>query len=849
MCGIILLLIIGIVIITINKKESLALIEDNSINLRGIISQQGSHNSNNTLNISYEFLDDGKVTHIWNTKYDYYFNTSSGIQFTNHYEDYWTKNIFCIGYYNNEIWNKIYCADELSSFNKKIETDNLTYVNATLWKDIEYGVYDLRLGIQYHLGEIDAEQADENLTITIYGKNMDTKDIPYDLGFAWKVQDVNIPGLGEDYITINETEYSLNDTFDLTFKDINESFYNIHDLTKYLRLDWNNNLDYKVKMYGDGNQSTFYTALLINAGQFSAGQEKKTILNWIDADTSIETEVLADLDRRGVFGPYWYSTSVGEVIYLDNTADLYHTRTTDGGVTWAETSMGSTGPLTAYAVWFDQETPGDTGDLIHVVWADFTDSVFYYTPVDLSDGSIGTTRIINNTLTVDGAANSIFSGITKTVSGNLIAGITTQAGTFTFKSTDDGVTWSSIADIFELGTEADYILLYPANTTDDDDVAGIFWDKNVATISLKMYDDSANTWTETTLSSGMYTSYDKLNMDGVVRHSDGHILMGAWDRCDSVRGDILTWDLTVDSIASPTITAKTNVIGFFGRAESCQVAMLINQQTDDIFLASIDGNPTYYATTDVVYSNSTNGMTTWNGQQGYPYSETTDDIRLVHGGRTIGDNGGRMQWVFNNDDLTELFVNLVNDIEIAAATEVDNSPTITLSSPTDDTSNTIDSYSFLCNVTDDYNITNTTLWIWNSTGVWNNTVINISTGTSLNYTFSTLPTLSIENYTWNCLSYDNATQSNWATANFSLNVTPDTCTPTSPLSANYQFECSDNCVLKTALDANGFNVTINGTGTFELQENIYNWIYLRLMGESATKRCFIHCSGGKCFTR
>ncbi len=69
------------------------------------------------------------------------------------------------------------------------------------------------------------------------------------------------------------------------------------------------------------------------------------------------------------------------------------------------------------------------------------------------------------------------------------------------------------------------------------------------------------------------------------------------------------------------------------------------------------------------------------------------------------------------------------------------------------------------------------------------------------------------------------------------------------ISANYQFECSDNCVLKTALDANGFNVTINGTGTFELQENIYNWIYLRLMGESATKRCFIHCSGGKCFTR
>ena len=136
--------------------------------------------------IGYEFLDDNKVVHIWNNIDDYYFNESSGIQFTNHYNDYWTKNIFCIGYYSGEEWVKIKCADELSDFNRMIDTDNSTYVNATLWKDISYGGYNLRLGVNYFLG-----LNDQNLSVTIYGKNIGD-DIPFDLGFAWKVTDWDI---------------------------------------------------------------------------------------------------------------------------------------------------------------------------------------------------------------------------------------------------------------------------------------------------------------------------------------------------------------------------------------------------------------------------------------------------------------------------------------------------------------------------------------------------------------------------------------------------------------------------------------------------------------------------------
>ncbi len=265
--------------------------------------------------IGYEFLDDGKVVHIWNTQDDYFFDKDSGIQFTNHFQDYWSKNIFCIGYYNGGTWNKIKCADELSDFNKDIQTDNSTYVNATLWKDISYGSYDLRFGVGYHLG-----LNDENLSITIYMKNIGI-DIPFDLGFAWKVMDLDVPSNETtDKILINNSRYELDGVYDLTFKDmkkyINNSFptnqttgngsiiynysivevpipfYKIYDydggLTgkeNFLRIAWDENLNYAIKMYGNGNQENFYTALLINAGHFNPAQEKSTTFKWIDAVT------------------------------------------------------------------------------------------------------------------------------------------------------------------------------------------------------------------------------------------------------------------------------------------------------------------------------------------------------------------------------------------------------------------------------------------------------------------------------------------------------------------------------------------------------------------------------------
>jgi len=155
----------------------------------------------------------------------------------------------------------------------------------------------------------------------------------------------------------------------------------------------------------------------------------------------------------------------------------------------------------------------------------------------------------------------------------------------------------------------------------------------------------------------------------------------------------------------------------------------------------------------------------------------------------------------------------------------DNPPIVTLNSPPDNTANSSTSFTFSCNVTDDFNIANTTLYIWNSTGLYNNTNINTSTGTSLNYSW-TVSNFAPDNYVWNCLSYDNASQSSWATANFSLNVTSaDSCTYTS---GNWNIDCSDNCTISSDVTIDsGSNITLTGTGKFTILSGakISGWTY------------------------
>jgi len=238
--------------------------------------------------VGYELLNDGDVLHIWNKFDSYYFDTNSGMQFSNHFNEYWSHNVLMLGYYNNNEWNLIYRTDELSGFTKNVNTDNETYVNVTLWKNLEYKGYDFCLAIRYYLG-ID----DNELTVIPYIKNIDQSDIPYVLAFGWEMKDIQVDMTeSNDYIYVNRTMYYLNQTLNNTYTGLlDPEFYlteNITNITsKSLYLKWNESLNYKLHVKSRDGQYNAPTTLFVRIGTLDSGQSKQTKIYWYDANQEI----------------------------------------------------------------------------------------------------------------------------------------------------------------------------------------------------------------------------------------------------------------------------------------------------------------------------------------------------------------------------------------------------------------------------------------------------------------------------------------------------------------------------------------------------------------------------------
>jgi len=380
----------------------------------------------------------------------------------------------------------------------------------------------------------------------------------------------------------------------------------------------------------------------------------------------VSSDATVNLDDRGMCGPYWYNSTNAIAIFPDGEQNLAFSETTDEGVGWSQTII-ATSEVQNIACWYDKETPGDDGELIHIAYLELGDwpgGEVNYTTVDITDGTIG------SIIQVD-AASEIYIvpeendvAITKTLSGNLILAYGDVDDELAFKSAD-GITWNPITKVHE--NNDDWVKLFPANTGDDNDAVAIYQDVSANTITIKMYDDSENLWDEASITTNIIEDLngDYPNFDAAVRHSDNHILLALHTDGDSAGDDLKTWDITPDSIAAPTVTAKTNI--FTNKAQSEGVAVLINQGDDDVYVSYMTGT-NFYTDVDVVYVRSIDDMGSWSNQK--QYSEQNDDIRFTHGGRTINATNGRVAWGFWNDDLQTIFINLVNDIEIPRSTSI-----------------------------------------------------------------------------------------------------------------------------------------------------------------------------------
>ncbi len=389
------------------------------------------------------------------------------------------------------------------------------------------------------------------------------------------------------------------------------------------------------------------------------------------ADVTVEDAADTTLNFTAQrIGPVWTDKDTGYIIFGDDTLDVQYRKTTDGGASWGD-PVAVSGAISAESVdvWFDKWTPGDSGTVIHIWWLDSAAADVKYRSLDTADDSLGTERTVFDgaSMTTTNRTSHALSG-TKAVGGNLYVQFWLDSDGNErgfYRSVDSGANWTSRTDGAD-GTACDEVMCLPDDdSADNEDIVMIYWDRSANELSIKKYDDSGNSWGETSIATSMNDRGDLLQMDAVVRHSDGHVILVAWSDADLSTTDLRVWDIT---LATPTITAKTDVIT--NKDDVICVGLLIDQNTDDLYVAYLgdeDGSETAFITLTAFYKKSADGGGSWGSQTAYQEDAADDSRHISAGESTPGAAEGRFEPVFFNTDINDLFVNKVNSVELGAA--------------------------------------------------------------------------------------------------------------------------------------------------------------------------------------
>lgn len=306
-------------------------------------------------------------------------------------------------------------------------------------------------------------------------------------------------------------------------------------------------------------------------------------------------------------------TGVLYLVYVDSDSDVSFRKSTDGGLTWSEPTTVFVGTLTSLSVWYDRWSNISAG-LIHCAYSEsVTDDTLYRT-IDTENNDTLSTQ----TLIFDGASTATGGhlSITRAVGGNVYCKTCIDAGTEGgfFRLPNANVpngAWDAARTIDEaLATTDQMILLPDYDAADTQDIMAIFWDASANEVSRKLHDDSANSWTETSIATSMPDSLATIAFPHFAVAMDiantQHILV-VWSDADAVNADLRCW--TIDAT---TITAKTDVVTNSADDQGLVAITLDSDGKWWVFYAGkTDGSETAFTSLNIYCKCSSDSGSTW----------------------------------------------------------------------------------------------------------------------------------------------------------------------------------------------------------------------------------------------
>lgn len=396
------------------------------------------------------------------------------------------------------------------------------------------------------------------------------------------------------------------------------------------------------------------------------------------ADIAASFDMESSYDTVGaVSGRFAASTAPG-VAYawgMDETnADMYYTKYSSDSFA-AKTLIDGTVTVEHCAGYYDKWTRNVTTTKILFGWLESVSDTLIFNALDVSDdtldGEVTAHDPSASVKTTSGYQNTKISMV-RAEGGNIYAwalhnGDVTAVQYFV-RSTDGGLNWTARSTTNLWETREDRIYLMPGNKADTNDIYALYYDDSAGEFTVKVYDDSANTWAEGTASVGSLETTVAQTMWGfgaAQRHSDGHIIVALpseFDAAEAGTADLLVIDITSEDSFSSLTNVITNSDDFY-YADIC-----INQQNDDLYVVyagQADGSEALNSAVNVYYDKSTDDGSTWTGEVLFN-EDGADDVRATCSMTSIGDDGGDMRPIWFNDDLNDLFTNAVNEVAIAA---------------------------------------------------------------------------------------------------------------------------------------------------------------------------------------
>ncbi|MBI5332653.1 MAG: PGF-pre-PGF domain-containing protein, partial [Candidatus Aenigmarchaeota archaeon] len=176
---------------------------------------------------------------------------------------------------------------------------------------------------------------------------------------------------------------------------------------------------------------------------------------------------------------------------------------------------------------------------------------------------------------------------------------------------------------------------------------------------------------------------------------------------------------------------------------------------------------------------------------------------------------GFSSWSINCSATGHTMLNATDNLTLSAAAV----PTIALMSPVNSYSNASLSNSLSCNATSQIELTNLSLYVYNSTNTTNITTISVSGSSAtavFNYTFP-----ADNNYTWNCRAFDAGANSSYASSNRTIIIDTTapfvtTYTPTTSTSSTATITLTTNenstCRYSTTANTSYASMTTSYTG-------------------------------------